>query len=214
MGNVLSHLNEQELNSLGVEYGIGHLANQPGAATLLLRAMGQAINPQLQLIYQGLGFRTFTLEFLFTPKSQQESDSVSAIINTFVYAMHPTINTQNYGMYFTPPSIFDIQFMMAQTGNFQALGAMLQKSGNSLISGVPLGNIAANALGTSGTSTGQPNNRLYKTGRCVLEDLSVDYAPNGWSAYTGGATVQTRLTLSFKEIEILDRSRMAAGAVW
>jgi hypothetical protein len=95
---------------------------------------------------------------------------------------------------------------VAQTGQFSSLTNVLQKAGNSIIPGVPLGNVLASRFGSA--SAGVENDRLYKVGDCVLEDISVDYAPNGWAAYSGGAPVQTRLTLSFKEMDILDRTRM------
>jgi len=174
-----------------------------------LKALGKAINPQLQLIYKGVGFRTFTMEFLFTPKSKEESDQVSAIVNTFIYASSPRVQGKG-GMYFTPPSIFNMNFLMAKSGGISGLTNMLQKAGNSIIPNVPLGNAIT---GNGGVSTGNENDRLYKVGDCVLEDVSVDYAPNGWAAYSGGAPVQTRLNLSFKEIEILDRTRMEKGEV-
>lgn len=116
------------------------------------------------------------MNFIFTPKSQQESDHVSAIINAFVYASTPTIIPDG-GMYFIPPSIFNMQFLMsAQNGGIE-------------------------------------NDRIFKVGNCVLEDVNVDYAPNGWAAYDGGAPLQTSLTLQFKEIQILDRNRMFNGEV-
>jgi hypothetical protein len=174
-----------------------------------LQALGKAINPQLQLIYKGVGFRTFTMEFLFTPKSKEESDQVSAIVNTFIYASSPRIQGKG-GMYFTPPSVFTMKFLMAKSGGISGLTNMLQKAGNSIIPNIPLGNAIT---GKGGAATGIENDRLYKVGQCVLEDVSVDYAPNGWAAYSGGAPVQTRLNLSFKEIEILDRTRMEKGDV-
>lgn len=173
-----------------------------------LKGMGMAVNPQLQLLYRGLGFRTFTLEFLFTPKTQEESDQVSAIVNAFIYASAPTV-TGTSGMYFTPPSIFNMDFMMAKTGSFSGLSNMLQKAGNSIIPGIPIGTMVGNKIGVNSKVE---NDRLYKVGDCVLEDVSVDYAPSGWAAYSGGAPLQTRLNLSFKEIDLLDRTRMASGA--
>lgn len=169
-----------------------------------LKAMGTAVNPQLQLLYKGLGFRRFQMEFLFTPKNKSEADQVTAIINSFVYAAHPTI-TGTAGMYFTPPSIFEIKFLMAKTGGLESIKNMLQSAANNLIPG--LGSL----LG--GGATGPENDRLFKVGNCVLEDVSVDYAPNGWASFNNGAPVQTRLNLSFMEYEIVDRSRMAAGEV-
>ena len=169
-----------------------------------LKAMGQAINPQLQLIYKGLGFRKFGMEFIFTPKSKDEADQVSAIVNSFIYAAHPTV-TGTSGMYFTPPSIFEIKFMMAQTGNLSSIKNILTQAGNSLLPGL------GSAL--TGGASGVENDRLYKVGKCVLENVSVDYAPNGWAALDGGVPLQTRLNLSFIEYEILDRGRMAKGDV-
>jgi hypothetical protein len=195
-------------NDYGAEAALRTLDRTTGMQTtdLGLRAMGLAINPQLQLVYKGVGFRTFSMEFLFTPKTKEESDQVSAIVNSFIYAASPTVQTETSGMYFTPPSVFNMQFLMAKSGTFSGLASMLQKAGNSIIPGVPIGN---KLLGGGGVSSGVENDRLYKVGDCVLEDISVDYAPNGWAAYSGGAPVQTRLTLSFKELDILDRTRMA-----
>jgi hypothetical protein len=39
----------------------------------------------------------------------------------------------------------------------------------------------------------------------------VDYATNGWITYPDGSPVQTRLTLSFKEIDIIDKKKIADG---
>lgn len=214
--NSLTSAVTKAANEYGPEAALRVLDRTTGMQTtdLGLRAMGLAVNPQLQLVYKGVGFRTFSMEFLFTPKTKEESDQVSAIVNSFIYAAAPTVQTETSGMYFTPPSVFNMQFLMAKSGTFSGLTSMLQKAGNSIIPGVPLGN-AANKyiLGKTDKNvgtTGVENDRLYKVGDCVLEDISVDYAPNGWAAYSGGAPVQTRLTLSFKELDILDRTRMTA----
>jgi len=55
------------------------------------------------------------------------------------------------------------------------------------------------------------NLNLPKYTDCVLEDISVDYAPNGFAAHTDGAPIQTHLTLTFQEVEIVDRNRLALG---
>jgi len=200
---------------IGLEF-LGNQYNGGSATPLLLKKFGKAINPQLQLIYQGLGFRTFTMEFLFTPKSADEAAQVTAIINTFVYASHPTIPSSESGMYFIPPSIFNISFRMAQTGTFSGVKSALQNAGNNLINGLPLGSIAENKLSGNdqyGLHASVENDRLFKVAQCVLEDVSVDYAPNGWAAFNDGAPVQTRLTLTFKELTINDRTRMENGGV-
>jgi hypothetical protein len=37
---------------------------------------------------------------------------------------------------------------------------------------------------------------------CVLTNVTVDYAPNGWAAYNDGYPIQTSLTLQFTELEM------------
>jgi hypothetical protein len=176
---------------------------------LLLSTQARAINPQLQLLYKGIGLRTFSMEFLFTPKSKEEADEVSAIINAFVYASTPEV-TDVGGMYFIPPSVFEVEFLMAKTGKFSGFSDMLQKAGNGIIPG--LGGALAEKIGLDG-SKGSTNDRLFKVGDCVLDNVSVDYAPNGWAAHDNGAPVQTRMTLQFKELDIINRGRMRDGVV-
>ena len=46
-------------------------------------------------------------------------------------------------------------------------------------------------------------------GDCVLDNMSVDYAPNGtWSAYNDGYGIQTRMTLTFKEMSIMTKDNV------
>ena len=172
---------------------------------LLLKSQGFAYNPQIQMLYRGNGFRKFQLEFIMTAKSQSESDQISAICNTFVYASSPGLSVGT-GMYFIPPSIFNIRLMMSQNTDLSGLTSMLQKAGNSLVPGVNLGSIG-------GGSTPVENSRLFKVGDCVLENVNVDYAPGGWSAHPGGAPIQTRLTLNFSEIHIVNRGRLTNGEI-
>jgi hypothetical protein len=57
------------------------------------------------------------------------------------------------------------------------------------------------------------NKFLPKYGDCVLESIDVDNAPNGFASYDDGASVQTRLTLQFKEIVIVDRGMINEGTL-
>jgi len=58
---------------------------------------------------------------------------------------------------------------------------------------------------------GAENQYLPKYADCVLENIDVNYAPNGFAAHTDGVPVQTTLTLQFKELEIVDRGRLQKG---
>lgn len=178
-------------------------------ADLLLKAQGQAINPQIQMLYRGNGFRKFQFEFILTAKSKEESDQISAICNAFIFASSPSVSSAS-GMFFIPPSVFNIKLMMSKNTNLGGISAMLQKAGNNLVPGLDLGTKIGSAMGGS---SAEENTRLFKTGDCVLEDVIVDYAPDGWAAHSGGAPLQTRLTLQFSEIHIVQRERLLKGEI-
>lgn len=52
---------------------------------------------------------------------------------------------------------------------------------------------------------------LGKISTCVLEDLTVDYAPNGTAFYADNAPVFTRLTLRFRELEFITKGLVTEG---
>ena len=156
----------------------GFLAEKAGAGTSVadinLQAKGYAINPQLQMLYRGVAFRQFQLSFFFTPTSKEESVKVDEIIYTFKKSFSPEIiepDGGNIGMFFQPPDIFNVDFMID------------------------------NGL----------NPHLPKYGDCVLTDMDINYAPNGFATHTDGSPVQTQLSLTFKEIEIVTREKLDLG---
>ena len=164
-------------NLLGAS-GIGsNLIDAKVIGDVILKGQGYAINPQLQMIFRGVGFRSFQLSFMFTPKSLEESTEVNDIIKTFKYHFSPgfeagkTDSTQS--MFLTSPSIFNVQFKIGQN----------------------------------------ENEYTPKYGDCVLTDIDVNYAPNGFAVHENGAPVQTTLNLTFKEIVIVDRDKIAKGTL-
>jgi len=164
-------------NLLGAS-GIGsNLIDAKVIGDVILKGQGYAINPQLQMIFRGVGFRSFQLSFMFTPKSLEESTEVNDIIKTFKYHFSPgfeagkTDSTQS--MFLTSPSIFNVQFKIGQN----------------------------------------ENQYTPKYGDCVLTDIDVNYAPNGFAVHENGAPVQTTLNLTFKEIVIVDRDKIAKGTL-
>ena len=55
---------------------------------------------------------------------------------------------------------------------------------------------------------GQVNDKIHQIGTCVLSGVTVDYAPNGWSTFENGMPTQIRMTLQFKETEIVTKERV------
>ena len=145
-----------------------------GIVDFALQSQGFAINPQLQVIYRGIDFRKFQLSFIFTPASQEEALMVNRIIATFKYHFAPELITSSNainGMFFTPPSFFNVEFMF----------------------------------------NNDENQFLPRYGDCVLTDIDVNFAPNGFASHNDGAPVQTTLTLGFQEIEIVTKAKIASG---
>ena len=92
----------------------------PALTDVALQTQGYAVNPQLQVIYRGLGFRNFTLNFIFTPASEEEALKVNQIIGKFKYHFAPQMvlaKNAVSGMFFVPPSFFNIEFMFNANEN-------------------------------------------------------------------------------------------------
>lgn len=59
---------------------------------------------------------------------------------------------------------------------------------------------------------GSENMNIPRINTCVLERCEVDYAPTGaWSTFSNGQPVAVRLSLAFREIEIVHKRRVVQG---
>lgn len=133
---------------------------------------GMAINPQLEMLFHGIGLRSFQYEFIFTPKNEKESNEAKEIIKTFrKYSAPSIVSGSSAGRYFNVPNKFEIEYQYK----------------------------------------GSENQFLHKIAPSVLETVNVDYATRGWAAFENGAPLQIRMILQFKEIVIIDQSKIDEG---
>lgn len=58
---------------------------------------------------------------------------------------------------------------------------------------------------------GVVNKNIQSAKTCILKNYSVDYAPSGWTTFTDGMPVQTRLILQFQELEVLTKEDIEKG---
>ena len=141
------------------------------------QAFGVVQNPMLELIYSSPSLRTFRFDFQFYPRDEKEAKEVQDIIQRLRFHQAPEVaQGGSNGFFLVPPSEFDISFYY----------------------------------------NGRINPNIPKISTCVLTSIDVDYAPNGFSAYevpgqnaTVGGTgmpVAIRLSLQFKETEIMTKS--------
>jgi len=134
---------------------------------ILTSALGVAVNPQVDVIYQSPSLRTFNFEFLFAPRNQKEAADVAKIIHLFKFHSAPELLNAGFGRYFIPPSEFDIEFSV---------------------------------------------NTMGKISTCVLQEVSIDYAPSGATFYwKDDQPVNTRMVLQFKELEFITKSLIEKG---
>lgn len=146
-------------------------ATQSDAAKLAMATQGLAVNPKMQLLFEGIDFRSYQLAFTFTPYSKEEAQAVKNIVTTFKKYSLPKITKSAAGMFFVIPATFNLKFLY----------------------------------------NGAENKNISKVAESVIENINVDYAPNGWAAHSDGAPVQTTLTIDFKEIALVDRTKVESG---
>ena len=58
---------------------------------------------------------------------------------------------------------------------------------------------------------GRENTKVNKITESVIENIDVNYAPNGFTTQSDGSPTQIMLTINFKEIELLTRDRIQQG---
>lgn len=158
---------------------LSNLSKQAGGLGQIAfsQAFGVVQNPMLEVLYSSPEFRTFRFDFQFYPRSASEGKLVQGIIELLKFHQAPEVAQGGSNGYFlVPPSEFDISFYY----------------------------------------NGQVNPNIPKISTCVLTSMDVDYAPGGFSAYeipgqgaTMGGTgmpVAIRMSLQFKETEILTKS--------
>ena len=86
------------------------LAGAEGAAGMVNRVFGQADNPYVEVLFQAMEVRTFTYNFTFAPKNEQEAFEVQKIIQLFRFHMAPELRG-GQSRFLGLPSQFDIHYM-------------------------------------------------------------------------------------------------------
>ena len=86
------------------------LAGAEGATGLANRIFGQADNPYVEVLFQAMEVRTFTYNFTFAPRSEEETKDVQEIIQLFRFHMVPELQG-GAARFLTLPSEFDIHYM-------------------------------------------------------------------------------------------------------
>ena len=81
-----------------------------GTEQLINKAFGQADNPYMEVLFDAMALRTFTYNFTFAPKNEQEAYEVQKIIQLFRFHMAPELRG-GQSRFLGIPSKFDIHYM-------------------------------------------------------------------------------------------------------
>lgn len=148
--------------------------------TAFAAGFGVVKNPMIELLYSAPSFREFRFDFMLYPRSEKEAGEVQRILNRLKFHQAPELRKEFSSYFLVPPSEFDIKFYY----------------------------------------NGAINPNIPEISTCVLTSIDLDYAPNGFAAYevpgvnTGvvgstGMPVAIRLSLQFKETEIMTKANFA-----
>jgi hypothetical protein len=140
--------------------------------SLLARETGGILNPNKELLFNGVSLRTFRFSFKFTPRSRAESEEVRRIIRRLKKKMAPKIGNLNEsgltpsegksGHFLQTPNVFELQYMHKKDPH--------------------------------------PYLNYFKT--CALTDMSMKYTgENTYSTYQDGSPTSMIMDLTFKELE-------------
>ena len=155
------------------------------------KLLGYPINPRVEVLFTATPQRQFAFEILMAPKSEKESETMKKIVETLRFHAAPEISSLTLGN-------------IAPVLNAEVLNLI----GNA---GIPLF-IPPAMFDISFYNKGGENTNIPRISTCVMERIEVDYAPTGvYSTFRNGHPVVARLSMGFREVEILHKARIAQG---
>ena len=86
----------------------------PGIGAAVDKGRGFSQNPNLEMVFKSVPFRSFSFPFEFAPKNEKEKDEVQRIIEMFKFHMLPEKFSEGY---LTAPSQFQITYMYRDGAN-------------------------------------------------------------------------------------------------
>ena len=86
----------------------------PGFGAAIDKGLGRSINPNAELVFKSVPFRTFSFPYEFAPKNEKEKEDVQKILSMFKFHMLP----EKFGEgYLSAPSQFQITYMYRDGAN-------------------------------------------------------------------------------------------------
>ena len=170
----------------------------PGIRAQAQITAGKILSNRMELSFQGINRREFSFTFVFMPKSPQEAQVVQQIIHLFKFHSHGD---------------WGVDKKKSATNNTKK-GEVGFAQGSGYEMSIP------DTFDIQYMYQGQQNTHLNKISTCFCSSVQVAYGGDRYVAYNPTESLhgdnspppqRTTLTLTFKEMEILDRTRIDEG---
>jgi len=150
----------------------GYVAN----TSLIQRATGTVINPNMEMLFNGPRLRSFNFTFDMVPRFREEAETVRKIIKTFKKYMAPEKTAGN--AFLKAPKIFLLDYIYN-------------------------GDIDQSETDSEWSKNSKQHPYLNKIKPCALTDFNVNYTPAGsYMTYRdGGSMTSYQINMTFSEVE-------------
>jgi hypothetical protein len=109
-GSVVDENNQPLAQSAIAAKILGNFGSNIGFDQVLARKTGQALNPNMELLFNGPTLRQFNFDFQFAPRSDKEAREIKEIIRTIKIASAPKLDGGPGGAFIKTPDIFQITY--------------------------------------------------------------------------------------------------------
>jgi hypothetical protein len=92
---------------------VKNFSSNVDSTSLLSRSTGQVLNPNMELLFKGVGLREFSFNFDFAPKSVDEAQIVKQIIRTLKKSMAAKTSAgggAGAGLFINAPEVFVLEY--------------------------------------------------------------------------------------------------------
>lgn len=175
---------DQILPNLGVKTVQGIVGKITGEQIsnndILSGTQGVILNPNVELLFQGIDLRNFTLNYKLVPRNKPEADNVKQIVKIFKKAMLPSFSSDT---------------------SLEAFGASVKIGGQNISNNfiqVP------SVCKVSFMRGNDLNKDVTQYKMCAITQVDVNYTPDGaYATLEGGEMVAIGLSLSFQETKLI-----------
>lgn len=105
--DVLKSLGSSALQNAGGMLNDITQQNLSGAVSSVSRLV---VNPHMEVIFKGIGFRQFNFKFKLTPQSEEEALNIDNIVRAFKFYGAPEVLKGTAGRFWIYPAEFDIEY--------------------------------------------------------------------------------------------------------